>query len=40
MFCSPETEQVFEQLFEEKEVILFGEGYTKRRLKTTMLRKK
>lgn len=26
-FKSTETEQVFEQLFEEKQVILFGEGY-------------
>lgn len=30
MFCNPETEQVFEQLFGEKEVILFGEGYGNR----------
>lgn len=27
MFLNPETEQVFEQMFGEKEVILFGEGY-------------
>lgn len=26
-FCTPEAEQVFEQLFGEKEVYLFGEGY-------------
>lgn len=30
MFCNPETEQVFEQLFGENEVILFGEGYGNR----------
>lgn len=27
MFFNPETEQLFEQMFGEKEVILFGEGY-------------
>ena len=27
LFVNEETEQIFEQLFEEKEVILFGEGY-------------
>lgn len=27
MFLNPETEQLFEQMFGEKEVILFGEGY-------------
>lgn len=27
MFATPETEQMFEQVFGEKEVILFGEGY-------------
>jgi len=27
MFQNPETEQLFEQMFGEKEVILFGEGY-------------
>lgn len=27
MFSNPETEQLFEQMFGEKEVILFGEGY-------------
>lgn len=30
MFCNPETEQVFEQLFGENEFILFGEGYGNR----------
>lgn len=30
MFCNPETEQVFEQLFGENEVILCGEGYGNR----------
>ena len=27
MFCNEQTEELFEQLFGEKEVILFGEGY-------------
>ena len=30
MFLNPETEQLFEQMFGEKEVILFGEGYGNR----------
>ena len=30
MFQNPETEQLFEQMFGEKEVILFGEGYGNR----------
>lgn len=30
IFCNPETEQIFEQLFGEKEVILYGEGYGNR----------
>lgn len=27
LFCTPEKEEIFESLFGEKEVILFGEGY-------------